>query len=528
MDATLNKLPKDSKSLQEMVIDLRETVAEKTSKLKHQKDLIDQLLEAIRLSKHQHFGTRSEKFNAEQLDFLLNEIGVPAQGDTLEETDSDESERTVVKSFTRKKGGRSKLPDRFPRVEVVYELEGDACQCEHCQSTLQPIGQKISEQIDFVPMTVQVIRRIRKTYQCPQCKEGVHSAKAPVQPIPGSIASPGTLAQIITDKYINGMPLYRQEVQFNRLDIPLTRSTIAQWVIKCGLLVQPLINLAREQLLAGHNVQMDETRWQVLKELGKTAQSLSYMWVQRGGPPDSPIILFDYSPSRSQDVPVELLGDYAGYLQTDGYEGYNKVCRDNGITQLSCWAHVRRKFDEALKSQTNHKKRKTSLANQALQRIQLLYKIEKEIKHLTPEARQLMRQEKAEPILKGLREWLDQHLPVVVKQSAIGKAMHYLHKQWPKLIVYTQDGLLHIDNNLCENAIRPFVIGRKNSLFSDSVRGAKASANLYSLIETAKANGVEPYGYLKRVFTELPQATCLEDIEALLPYTIEIPVTKVA
>jgi transposase len=182
---------------------------------------------------------------------------------------------------------------------------------------------------------------------------------------------------------------------------------------------------------------------------------------------------------------------------------------------------VRRKFDEALKSQTNHKKRKTSLANQALQRIQLLYKIEKEIKHLAPEARQLMRQDKAEPILNGLREWLDQHLPVVVKQSAIGKAMHYLNKQWPKLIVYTQDGRLHIDNNLCENAIRPFVIGRKNSLFSDSVRGAKASANLYSLIETAKANGIEPYGYLKRVFTELPQATCVEDVEALLPYTIE-------
>ena len=183
MDATLNKLPKDSKSLQEMVIDLRETVAEKTSKLKHQKDLIDQLLEAIRLSKHQHFGTRSEKFNAEQLDFLLNEIGVPAQGDTLEETDSDESETTIVKSFTRKKGGRGKLPDRYPRVDVVYELEGDACQCEHCQSTLRPIGQKVSEQIDFVPMTVQVIRHVRKTYQCPQCKEGVHSAKAHLEKI---------------------------------------------------------------------------------------------------------------------------------------------------------------------------------------------------------------------------------------------------------------------------------------------------------------------------------------------------------
>ena len=178
-------------------------------------------------------------------------------------------------------------------------------------------------------------------------------------------------------------------------------------MIKYGILVKSLVNLLRAQLLAGHNVQMDEARWQVSKELGKAAQSLSSTWIQRGGPS----IAFDYSQSRSQDVPIDLLGDYTGCLQTDGYEGYNKVCGDNGITQLGCWAHVRFKFDEALKSQTNHMKRKTSLANQALRCNQLLYKIEKEIMHLTPTARQTLRQEKAAPIINGRREWLDQACP---------------------------------------------------------------------------------------------------------------------
>jgi len=212
------------------------------------------------------------------------------------------------------------------------------------------------------------------------------------------------------------------------------------------------------------------------------------------------------------------LGEYAGYLQIDGYEGYNKVCAQNDITPLACMAHVRRKFDQAIQVQGTLKNRKVSLAQQALQRIQLLYRIEKQAKGMSDAQRRELRQSRAVPVLDGLRDWLDQHLPVVVKQSALGKAMHYRDKQWPRLTVYTEDGRLKIDNNLCENAIRPFVIGRKNSLFSDTVSSAKASANLYSLIETAKANGLEPYAYLKQVFTELPKATCVEDIEALLPF----------
>ena len=535
MESVNKALPNDAESLAKMVLLLREEetanntqIEQLKTKLSHQSDYIKQLIEAIQLAKHQHFGTRSEKFNIDQLSLLFNEAETLLDNEVDDQAKEDDDDTTTVGPYQRRKGGRRKLPDHFPRIKVIHVLEGDDCQCDHCESELTVIGEKSSEQIDLIPMTVQVIRHIRKTYRCPNCKTGIKSAKLPAQPIPGSIASPGTLANVVVNKYVNGMPLYRQEAEFKRLDIPLTRSTLAFWMIKAGFLVQPLINLMREVMLAYDSLQMDETRCQVLKEPGKTPQSQSYMWVQRGGPPDKRIIVFDYAPTRSQDVPVELLGDYTGYLQIDGYEGYNMVCAKNDITPLGCMAHVRRKFDQAIKGQGKLKNRKASLAQQAMLRIQLLYKIEKEAKNLTDEQRRALRQSKSVPVLDGLREWLDQHLPVVVKQSALGKAMHYMDKQWPRLTTYTEDGRLHIDNNLCENAIRPFVIGRKNSLFSDTVSGAKASANLYSLVETAKANGLEPYSYLKRIFTELPKATCVEDIEALLPLMQQPAEDKVA
>lgn len=518
-----------AKSLPDNVKDLIQLVLQQQAKLDHQSDYIHQLIEAIRLAKHQHFGTRSEKFNSEQLSLLFNEAEALAdhEGDEQED-DNNEEENTTVGPYKRRKGGRKKLPDHYPRIDVVHVLEESDCHCDHCQGELAEMGEKVSEQIDLVPLTVRVIRHIRKTYHCPNCESGIKTAPLPQQAIPGSIASPGTLAHVAVNKHINGMPLYRQEAEFKRLDIPLTRSTLATWMVKAGVLVQPLINLLRETMLDYDVLQVDETRCQVLKEPGKTPQSLSYMWVQRGGPPGSLIILFDYAPTRSQEVPVELLGDYAGYLQIDGYEGYNKICAQNEIVPLGCMAHVRRKFDQALKAQGKHKHRKGSLAQQALQRIQLLYRIEKQAKGMSDEQRTELRQSRAVPVLDGLRKWLDQYLPVVVKQSALGKAMHYMDKQWPRLTVHTEDGRLNIDNNLCENAIRPFVIGRKNHLFSDTVSGAKASANLYSLIETAKANGIEPYAYLKQVFTELPKATTVEEIEALLPIRPVIDLEQVA
>ena len=302
-------------------------------------------------------------------------------------------------------------------------------------------------------------------------------------------------------KYLEGMPLFRLERQLNRYGMPVPRSTLANWIIQSGELSQPLINLMREKLISYDIVQMDESRFQVLREDGKTAQSQSYIWVQRGGPPEAPVTLYDYDPSRSHSVPMRLLEGFKGYLQTDAYEGYGPVCRDSQLISVGCMAHARRKFDETLKAQSavDPNKTKSTLAATALKTIQSLYRIERKIKNLSSEEKKAIRQEQSAPILKELKTWLDTHVIVVPPKSILGKAMKYMLKQWEKLIVYINDGRLNIDNNLCENAVRPFVMGRKSWLFATSVAGANASANLYSLVETAKANGHEPYAYLLTV-----------------------------
>jgi transposase len=337
----------------------------------------------------------------------------------------------------------------------------------------------------------------------------------PPQPIPKSLASPGLLAHITVSKYQDALPLYRQETILKRIGVELPRATLANWMIQAGTLIQPLINLLRDRLLAYDILQMDETPVQVLKEPGKTAQSKSYLWLQRGGPPDQPVVLYDYDPGRGAGVPKRLLDDFKGYLQTDGYDGYNAVVAVNGLTHIGCMAHARRRFSDAVKAQGKNKQR--GKAHRGLALIQKLYRVEKQARKLKPEACHYHRQRHARPILDELRTWLDEALPQVPPTSATGKALNYLHREWPKLIAYLEDGRLKIDNNDAENAIRPFVLGRKNWMFSASVKGVKASANLYSLIETAKANGLEPYAYLRHLFTELPMAETVEAIEALLP-----------
>jgi len=502
------------------VAELRVLVLEQQQKLEQQGLFIDQLLEQIRLARHQHFGVRSERFSIDQLALAFNEAeAAAADSDDPDAEQPDLLGTVAVPAHRRAKGGRRPLPKSFPRVEIVHEIDEGNCQCGECQSKLTPISEKVTEQLDIQPARVQVLRHVRKTYACKACDGKPVTAPMPNQPIPRSLASPGTLAHVAVAKYVDGLPLYRQEKKLARIGVHLPRSTLAHWMVKAGELVQPLINLLRERLLAYDIVAMDETRLQVLKEPGKRAESQSYLWVQRGGPPDHPILLYDYDPSRSQRVPIRLLEGFSGYLLTDGYEAYGRVCAEYGLTPVGCWAHVRRKFDEAIKAQglLRSQKRKASLAGVAMAKIQQLYRIERETKVLSAEERQRVRQERAIPLLADIRTWLDDHLPIVPPRSALGKAMNYAHKQWPKLIVYVEDGRLRIDNNLTENAIRPFVIGRKNFLFCDTVAGANASANLYSLIETAKANGIEPYGYLRTVFIELPQATSVDEIEALLP-----------
>ena len=324
------------------------------------------------------------------------------------------------------------------------------------------------------------------------------------------------MAFIATQKYCDALPLYRQSEMFKRIGIGLDRSNLANWMIKSGELIQPLINLLHDQLLDRPLVQMDETTLQVLKEPGKTAQSKSYLCLMASFT-QQPIMLFQYNPTRSQQVPLSLLDSSVNALMVDGYEWYQKACNDYQIKRLGCWAHARRYFMEAKKIQP---KGKTGKADQALAWIQQLYRIEKQIKDDPPDQRYLIRQQQANPIVDNLKKWLDKSLLHVLPKTVLGKALTYLHNQWERLIAYLDNGSYPIDNNLAENAIRPFAVGRRNWLFANSQAGAKASANLYSLIQTAKANGFNPYEYLKHIFTALPNAQSVKDIEKCLPWNL--------
>ena len=490
------------------------------------------LQEQINLLLHKRFGANTEKYRAEQSD-LFNEAEVYAEEasntEALTETAcakggepafADAALIDTAPANPPVKKGRKALPQELPRVEIVHELPVEQRLCSEGHE-LSVIGEVVSEQLDIIPAKVQVIRHIRKKYACPCCQAEVKTAPLPPQPIPKSNASAGLLAYIVTAKFLDALPLYRQSKQFLRIGVHLPRATLAQWMIRCGELIQALCNLMQEQLCQYPVLQMDETTLQVLKEEGRDASAQSYLWVQRGGPPDQPVIVFNYSPTRSQTVADQLLQGFSGTLQTDGYAGYPAVCAKNGLRHAGCWAHARRKFDEALKAQDAKGQAKAGKASKALIIIQKLYRVETQIKGLPPDEKYRIRQEQAAPILNDMKAWLDVSLTQVAPTSLTGKALAYLSNQWATLIVYCEDGRLDIDNNAVERAIRPFVIGRNNWIFSDTVKGAKASANLYSLIETAKLNGLEPYRYLQYVFKELPAAQSLADIERLLPWAVD-------
>jgi transposase len=289
---------------------------------------------------------------------------------------------------------------------------------------------------------------------------------------------------------MDGIPLYRQEAIFKRIGMILGRGTMARWLIEVSKQLIPLYNLLQEKLLAGDYVHMDETPVQVLKEEGKKATSKSYMWVRYSGI-GPPIVLYDYSPTRSGQVPLELLEGFSGYLQVDAYDGYSEVCKVNKLIRLGCMDHARRKFTDAFKTSGSRE-----IGKRALVYFKLLYKIEEDIKNRTPEEKKKIRQEKSKSILAEMKEWIESKRAKVPPQSVGGKAISYFINEYNSLIQYLEDGRLNISNAPVENKIRPFAIGRKNWLFSASVEGAQASAMFYSLIETAKANNADPFDWM--------------------------------
>lgn len=489
---------------------LREILSQKDSQLARSDSMVEALKQEIQRLLQHRFGSSSEKVSVDQLG-LFNEAEELAVGE-----ESGAPETTTVKSHERKARPRVSIPDELPREEIIHDLPESEKICPKDGTELEVIGSDDHEQLDIIPAQIKVIRHRRLKYVCPCCEGHIVTASKPKQPIEKSIASPGLLAFIATQKYADALPLYRQSEIFKRIGVTLDRTNLANWMVKCGALVQPLINLLTEHIQSQPLIHMDETTLQVLDEPGKTAQSKSYLWLMASFGMQSAVV-YHYRPNRTQSVPMELLTDQTGAIMLDGYEWYQKACDTYQIKRLGCWAHARRKFVDAKKLQ-----KKTGKADQAIAFIQKLYAIEKRIKDQPPNERYRIRQLEAVPIIEKLKAWKDKSIATVMPSSDLGKALAYLHNQWGRLVSYLDDGNYPIDNNPAERAIRPFTIGRKNWMFSKSQAGAKASANLYSLIETTKANGLNVYDYLTLIFKELPNAQDVESIEALLPWNVEL------
>ena len=466
----------------------------------------------------QLFAAKSEARASQQADLFFNEAEVSAVASV---TSVAAAESVTVPTHQRKRGGRRPLDAGLPRIVVRHELPESEQFCVHDGSRLREFGVETAEQLDIVPAQIRVIRHERVKYACPCCAQGVRVAPAPVRLLPKSQLSEAALAWIITAKYQDALPLHRQAAILRRFGGDIARHTLANSVIRAGAAVQPLINLLRDRLLEAPVIHGDETELQVLKEDGRAATTKSYLWLQMTatGPP---VRLFTYAPSRSAKTALELYAGATGALVTDGYAAYAVVARAGPLVHLGCWAHVRRRFVEAEDLVPKTARSATHPATVIRALIGELYAVEARAKGLEAAARLVLRQIESTEILTRIEQRLLAELHQSAPQSLLGKALHYLSVQWPKLIRFVEDGDYPLDNNAAENALRPFVVGRKNWLFSDTVKGAQASANLYSLIETAKANGLEPYRYLRQVFDDLPKATTVEDIEALLPWNVNL------
>lgn len=458
----------------------------------------------------------------------------PGQGFLFDEAETNQSDECEEVEFAvdgnsddpnkgRKKPIRKPLPEVLKRIERIIDLPDEEKFCTHLGTAFRRVGEEVSEQLDIVPAVIQVIRTIRPKYACScgfsDCK--FHIMPLEPQPIPKSNASAGLLAHVATAKYADHNPLHRQEEILGRIGCDLPRATLASWMIKCGELVTPLINLMRDQLLEAPLVFCDETAVQVLKGTGKKPTSKSYMWVQaKWGGIGQRIVLYNYETSRKGAVAAKLFEGYRGYVQTDGYEGYSRLQSIEGITLVGDWVHVRRAFHDVIK--VSKASEKAKLANAALEFIAKLYSVESEIANMDPIEKLRIRTEKSKQIVFEFKAWADEWMTRVPPKSLIGKALNYFQGQWPKLTYFLEDPIVGLDTNVVENVIRPFALGRKNWMFSDTIRGADASANLYSLIITARVNNLDPYEYLKRVFSELPKAKTAYDIEKLLPGMVTI------
>lgn len=487
---------------------------DKNHVIREQEKRIRLLEEYLRLAEVQRFCASSEKLPFQSDLFDEAELEV-----TLSELEAQLPEDEWVRP--RKKSRKRGFNENLPRIQIHLRLlEDEKAGADKTFFT------KVKEELDIVPAQVRVLEYWQeKAVFGGDGQDTLVAARRPAHPLGKCFASPSLLAHIIVSKYADGLPLYRLEGILKRYGGEISRSNMAHWIVRLHEVFLPLINLIREVQLEGDYLQGDETRMPVLKEPGKTAQSDKWMWVVRGGPPDKPAVLFDYDPSRAGSVPERLLEGFTGVFQADGYSGYNRVCQANGITRIGCLDHARRKFVEASRAAEGSKKQtkaaQPSKADVALSKIRKLYAIEKQIKDLDDDKKKEARLALSVTVLEDLKVWLEKNASRVPKDSLTHKAITYTLNQWEYLIGYCQDGKLNISNALAENAIRPFAVGRRAWLFADTPQGARASATCYSLVETAKLNGLDPHSYIGHVLEHIAEADTVEKLEVLLPWNVK-------
>ena len=523
MKTASETLPDNTETLKNLLVAERvisqqkdDCLEQKDAEISQLKQQYQQILEQWRLSQDKRFGKSSE--------VSVDQFGLFNEVEQLDEETDDEPAVQETVTYTRNKPKRTPLPKDLPRETIVHDIDDADKTCDGCGHDLHKMGEDKSEQLEFIPAQIKVIEHVRPKYSCRHCEQQgtevkVKIAPVPVSAIPKSMATASLLSFIISNKYQYALPLYRQESLFKQYGIELSRQTMASWMLKLTPLLNRVYQRYQQILLQQSVIHADETPLKVINEDKVT----SYMWVYCTGS-DSPntdgdknkppnLVLYDYQASRSGQCARAYLNGYSGYLQVDGYAGYEQ----NDATLVGCWAHARRKFIEAQKTQV---KGKTGKADWAINHIKKLYRIESEIKQKTALEKQTARQDQSVVLLNQFKTWLDKSALQVPPKSAVGKAIAYSLRQWPKLVRYTEDGYLNIDNNRAERAVKPFVIGRKNWLFSNTASGAQASAMMYSLVETAKANDLIPFDYLRYLLEQLPMNP--ENIGYLLPWNVAL------
>ena len=512
MKIDVNSLTDDPKQLKKMLLELQAVIIKKDEELNEKDAIYQELLERYNIKLANEYGKKSEKMPG--ADEIFNEAEV-----TLDEQDNQILTSVTPESETEKKvkPKRKPLSPELPRKDVIIDIDDTDKICDCCRNPLHKMGESSSESLEFVPAHIKVIKTIRPKYTCRHCeKNGIESdvktAPMPATPIPKSIATASLLSQIITCKYQFGLPLYRQETMLSDIGITLSRQTMSSWILRSATLLEPLYMRLKKTLIAEPSIHADETPLKVIK----AEKATSYMWVYCCGTDalgsNTNIVLFDYHNSRRAQCTIDFLDGYQGYMHVDGYKAYEST----QATLVACLAHIRRKFIDVKKVQS---KKKTGKVDVALNLIGKLYGIEKRIKGKSVEDKFTIRQSQAKPIVKILYDWLIEHKEKIPPKSKLGEAISYSLNQFEKFQRYLEDGRLSIDNNRAERAVKPFVIGRKAWLFSYTNTGANASAILYSLVETAKANNLIVHDYIASCLQQIAENP--NDIDALLPWNIK-------